>query len=165
MWCHNLCATSHRCYIKWNRVFSMICFGLYDRLWLHLNMHTSLLYSRQKQYVKRAVFPNSQYSQNSRQRVPRWPTTSNEILKLAPNGQFTTSWGQRRGLAVKKVAGRSQNNDNIWQISALILYTVGLTFFNGLLRVCDFSHIQYHIVIIMGCPPPPSLPLDGCSPW
>ncbi len=49
-------------YIKWNRVFSMICFGIYDRIWLHPNVHTSLLYIRQKQYVKRAVFPNSQYS-------------------------------------------------------------------------------------------------------
>ncbi len=57
-----ICVQPHRRYIKWNRVFSMICFGIYDRIWLHLNVHTSLLYRRQKQYVKRAIFPNSQYS-------------------------------------------------------------------------------------------------------
>lgn len=45
------------------------------------------------QYVSKVVCPNSQNSLRSEQKVPGRPTTSDEILKCAYNGQLY-SWNQ-----------------------------------------------------------------------
>ncbi len=52
---------------------------------LHLNIHTSLLCSRQKQYAKTGKKTN------------KLPTIFGEILKCACDGHFTIPWGHGRG--------------------------------------------------------------------
>jgi len=85
---HLFCSWMNQCFFN-NVVEWMIgdWFGDSYKDRLHLNMHTSLQFSRQHLYLKREEFLNLQYSQNSH-KVPRWLIVSAEISMMWGHGSM-----------------------------------------------------------------------------